>query len=254
MNTVLQVIGISKQFGAVTAASNISLSLGSTEILGIIGANGAGKTTFLNMVTGYLRPDSGIIRYRGSDITSLEPREITNLGIHRSFQIPQIFPTLTVFDNVLISIGIAGGITKNRWVPLRSQTSEAAVVGLLERYRISDYRDRQAGLLPQGVRKLLDICMAMVGSPRILLLDEPTSGVSVEEKMVMMDTILEVIRPREVGILFVEHDMEVVEQYANRVVAFSEGEIIADGLPTEVMSDAEVRAMVVGSDLQSNPR
>ena len=96
--------------------------------------------------------------------------------------------------------------------------------------------------------------MAMVGSPRILLLDEPTSGVSVEEKMVMMDTILEVIRPREVGILFVEHDMEVVEQYANRVVAFSEGEIIADGLPTEVMSDAEVRAMVVGSDLQSNPR
>ena len=254
MNTVLQVIGISKQFGAVTAASNISLSLGSTEILGIIGANGAGKTTFLNMVTGYLRPDSGIIRYRGSDITSLEPREITNLGIHRSFQIPQIFPKLTVFDNVLISIGIAGGITKNRWVPLRSQTSEAAVVGLLERYRISDYRDRQAGLLPQGVRKLLDICMAMVGSPRILLLDEPTSGVSVEEKMVMMDTILEVIRPREVGILFVEHDMEVVEQYANRVVAFSEGEIIADGLPTEVMRDAEVRAMVVGSDLQSNPR
>ena len=156
-----------------------------------------------------------------------------------------------MFDNVLISIGIAGSITKNRWVPLQSETSEAAVVKLLECYRISDYRDRQAGLLPQGVRKLLDICMAMVGSPRILLLDEPTSGVSAEEKMVMMDTILEIIRPHEVGILFVEHDMEVVEQYANRVVAFSEGKIIADGPPTEVMSDAGVREMVVGSGLQS---
>ena len=251
MNRALEVIGINKRFGAVSAASNVNMSLGVDEVLGIIGANGAGKTTFLNMVTGYLRPDSGIIRFRGRNITALEPREITRLGIHRSFQVPQIFPKLSVFDNILIALGIAG-IERNRfWSPLLTRGSIDTAEAILRRYRIIDYRDRDAGLLPQGIRKLLDIAMAMVGSPSILLLDEPTSGVSADEKMLMMDTIIDVLAGGEVGVLFVEHDMEVVAHYSSRVIAFSEGEIVSEGVPTEVLNDPKVRGLVIGKDLKS---
>ena len=248
MNTALEAIGIEKRFGAVLAASNVSLSLATNEVLGIIGANGAGKTTFLNIVTGYIQPDSGVIQYQGSDITALEPRAIARLGIHRSFQIPQIFPQLTVFDNILIALGIADGKGKSIWRPLLTRDSRDATEGILVRYRIEAYRDRYAGFLPQGVRKLLDIAMAMVGSPRVLLLDEPTSGVSSDEKEFMMDTIMDVLRGNEVGVLFVEHDMEVVAHYADRVIAFSDGRIIADGLPAEVLNEEEVRELVIGRE------
>ena len=250
MNTALEAVGINKRFGAVSAASNVSVSLGINEVLGIIGANGAGKTTFLNIVTGYLKPDSGVIRYRGRNITTLEPRKITQLGIHRSFQIPQIFPKLSVFDNILIALGIAGSGRNSGWRPLLTGDSEDAADAILVRYRISDYRDREAGFLPQGIRKLLDIAMAMVGSPNILLLDEPTSGVSADEKMIMMDTIMDVLGGSEVGVLFVEHDMEVVARYANRVLAFSDGKIVADGLPEKILNDPEVRGLVIGNELR----
>ena len=247
MNTALEAVGINKRFGAVSAASNVNVSFGINEVLGIIGANGAGKPTFLNIVTGYLKPDSGVIRYRGRNITTLEPRKITQLGIHRSFQIPQIFPKLSVFDYILI----AGSGRKSGWRPLLTGDSEDAADAILVRYRISDYRDREAGFLPQGIRKLLDIAMAMVGSPNILLLDEPTSGVSADEKMIMMDTIMDVLGGSEVGVLFVEHDMEVVARYANRVVAFSDGKIVADGLPEKILNDPEVRGLVIGNGLRS---
>lgn len=253
MNTILVASDINKRFGAITAASGINISLESNEILGIIGANGAGKTTFLNMVTGYLRPDSGTIKYRETDITSLEPKQITKLGIHRSFQIPQTFPKLSVFDNLLIATGIAGDARQNMWKPLLSRNTTDFVDDLLARYGILDYRNHEAGLLPQGIRKLLDISMAMVGSPKILLLDEPTSGVSIEEKSEMMDTILDVIGSSEVAVLFVEHDMDVIEHYASRVVAFSEGKIIADGVPGDVMNDSMVRGLVIGSGPEKKP-
>ncbi len=248
MSTALEAIGIQKRFGAVLAASNVSLSLGMNEVLGILGANGAGKTTFLNIVTGYIQPDSGVIRYQGSDITALEPRTIARLGIHRSFQIPQIFPQLTVFDNILIALGITEGKGKSIWRPLLTRDSIDTAESILVRYRIEDYRDRHAGFLPQGVCKLLDIAMAMVGSPRVLLLDEPTSGVSSAEKAFMMDTIMDILHENEVGVLFVEHDMEVVAHYADRVIAFSDGRIIADGLPAEVFNDEEVRELVIGRE------
>ena len=251
MNTALEAIGIEKRFGAVLAASNVSLSLGMNEVLGIIGANGAGKTTLLNIVTGYIQPDSGVIQYQGSDITALEPRAIARLGIHRSFQIPQIFPQLTVFDNILIALGITEGKGKSIWRPLLTRDSIDTAESILVRYRIGDYRDRHAGFLPQGVCKLLDIAMAMVGSPSILLLDEPTSGVSADEKMLMMDTIIDVLAGGEVGVLFVEHDMEVVAHYSSRVIAFSEGEIVSEGVPTEVLNDPKVRGLVIGKDLKS---
>jgi branched-chain amino acid transport system ATP-binding protein len=249
VSTVLETRGLNKRFGAVIAAADIAIAIGPQEVVGIIGANGAGKTTFINMVTGYLKPDSGAILYRDREITALGPRAVTRLGIHRSFQIPQIFPELSVFDNLLVALGIAAETGITFWRPLRTPALTERAEEILERYRIDEYRDQAVGVLPQGARKLLDIAMAMVGAPTVLLLDEPTSGISADEKMAMMDTIMAVLAAAEVTVLFVEHDMEVVARYARRVAAFADGAIIADGDPDTVLGDSEVRTTVVGPEL-----
>lgn len=249
MVAVLEARGLNKRFGAVVAAADITIAFKKHEVVGIIGANGAGKTTFINMVTGYLKPDSGVIAYRDRPITGLTSREITRLGIHRSFQVPQIFAELTVFDNVLTALGIAATIRPGFWRPLRTPELTASADAILERYGIAKYHDQTAGALPQGARKLLDIAMAMVGDTSILLLDEPTSGISADEKMNEMDTIMAALKAADVTVLFVEHDMEVVERYAQRVVAFYDGAIIADGAPDAVLNDADVRTHVIGPEL-----
>lgn len=246
---VLEARGLNKSFGAVVAAADINIAFREREVVGIIGANGAGKTTFINMVTGYLKPDAGTILYRDRPITGLTSREITRLGIHRSFQVPQIFAELTVFDNVLAALGIAAAIRPGFWRPLRTPELSARADAILERYHIADYHDQMAGVLPQGVRKLLDIAMAMVGDTSVLLLDEPTSGISADEKMNEMDTVMAALKAADVTVLFVEHDMEVVERYAQRVVAFYDGAIIADGAPDAVLNDADVRTHVIGPEL-----
>ena len=246
---VLEARGLNKSFGAVVAAADINIAFREREVVGIIGANGAGKTTVINMVTGYLKPDTGTILYRDRPITGLTSREITRLGIHRSFQVPQIFAELTVFDNVLAALGIAAAIRPGFWRPLRTPELSARADAILERYHIADYHDQMAGALPQGVRKLLDIAMAMVGDTSVLLLDEPTSGISADEKMNEMDTVMAALKAADVTVLFVEHDMEVVERYAQRVVAFYDGAIIADGAPDAVLNDTDVRTYVIGPEL-----
>ncbi len=249
MAAVLSADGLHKRFGAVVAAEEVTISVTVGERLGVIGANGAGKTTFVNMVTGYLRPDAGVIRYEGRDITALSPRQITRLGIRRSFQAPQIFPELRVFDNMLIALAIADQPSPRLWRPLLAPDIADAVEQALVRFRIAEYRDQVAGKLPQGVRKLLDIAMAMVGDTALLLLDEPTSGISADEKEGVMDTIMAALEESRVTVLFVEHDMEVVERYAARVVAFYDGRVIADGRTEEVLADADVRTHVIGPEL-----
>jgi branched-chain amino acid transport system ATP-binding protein len=249
MTAVLSAEGLDKRFGAVVAAEEVTISVEVGERLGVIGANGAGKTTFVNMVTGYLRPDAGVIRYEGRDITAFSPRRITRLGIRRSFQMPQIFPELSVIDNMLIALAIADQPRPGLWRPLLAPDIAEAVEGALARFRIADYRHQVAGKLPQGVRKLLDIAMAMVGDASLLLLDEPTSGISADEKEGVMDTIMAALEATQVTVLFVEHDMEVVERYAARVVAFYDGRVIADGPTGEVLADADVRTHVIGPEL-----
>ena len=249
MTAVLSAQSLEKRFGAVVAASDVSVTIDSGERVGVIGANGAGKTTFVNMVTGYLKPDSGTIRHNNHDITGLDPRRIMRLGVHRSFQIPQIFPELTVFDNMLVALGIAGQARPSLWRPLLEPDIASAAGQYLTRFGIGDYRDQVAGKLPQGVRKLLDIAMAMVGDTSLLLLDEPTSGISADEKTGVMDTIMAVLEAAGMTVLFVEHDMEVVERYAPRVIAFYDGRVIADGPTGEVLADADVRTHVIGPEL-----
>lgn len=247
MSAVLQAKGLNKNFGAVTAADNINVAIERDTVVGLIGSNGAGKTTFLNMVTGYLNPTSGSIHFEDRDITALSPRQITRLGICRSFQIPQLFNTLTVFENLQIGVGIVASAGKS-WAGAAAHTGSAAqaVENMLERFGLGEYRNREAGLLPEGVRKLLDIALAMVVRPKILLLDEPTSGVSAEEKFKIMDMVMEAVRADKVTVLFVEHDMDIVTRYTQRILAFYEGRIIADGDPADVLNEAEVRKYVIG--------
>lgn len=248
MSTILSAKGLNKSFGAVTAAADINVDVLQHSIVGLIGGNGAGKTTFINMVTGYLKPDSGTIHYVGRDITQLVPRRITQLGICRSFQIPQLFGTLTVRENLLVALGIVVIEAKKfaSAATLRTEQVEAVADETLARFRLAEYRDNVAAFLPEGVRKLLDIAMAMVVKPQVLLLDEPTSGVSADEKFVLMDMVMEALSAERVTILFVEHDMEIVSRYTQRVLAFYEGRIIADGNSNHVLRDDEVIKYVIG--------
>lgn len=249
MAAILEAQGLHKSFGAITAAANINVSVEPDTVVGLIGGNGAGKTTFINMVTGYLKPDAGSIRYAGRDITRLVPRHITQLGICRSFQIPQVFDSLTVRENLLVALGVVvmGG---KRWASgatLASDRVDQAADEALTSFGLTDYRDTRCGVVPEGVRKLLDIAMAMVVKPNILLLDEPTSGISAEEKFGIMDRVMAVVRAERVTILFVEHDMDIVRRYTQRILAFYEGRIIADDTPDTVLNDEEVRRYVIGT-------
>ena len=246
MTALLEVRNLNKSFGSVVAANDITVSVADGEVVGIIGSNGAGKTTFVNMVTGYMKPTSGTIEFQGRDITMLPTRRVIAAGISRSFQVPQVFSTATVADNLLIAYGIAQGTRYPLWRPLHHGARVDAVDAALERFGILNYRNLEAGLLPQGVRKLLDIAMATVRGPRLLLLDEPTSGISVEEKFGIMDVIMAALRAERCAVLFVEHDMEIVGRYAERVIAFAEGTIIAEGAPAAVTADPQVRRYVTG--------
>jgi branched-chain amino acid transport system ATP-binding protein len=254
MAAILHAQGINKRFGAVTAASNVNALIEKDSVVGLIGTNGAGKTTFINMITGYLKPDSGTILFEGRDITRLEPREITRLGICRSFQIPQLYRSLTVYENMMIGLGVVlrnagrGGYFSRGRPPVPGFDAPAEEVAdlILERFNLTRYRDHNAQVLPGGVRKLLDIALTMVARPRILLLDEPTSGVSAEEKFGIMEMVLKVVLAEGATVLFVEHDMEVVSRFAQRVLAFYDGRIIADAAPQIALADAEVKRHVVG--------
>jgi branched-chain amino acid transport system ATP-binding protein len=255
MALILDARGLCKNFGAVTAAKEVSAAIEKDSVVGLIGTNGAGKTTFINMITGYIKPDRGSIEYEGRDITSLPPRAITRLGICRSFQIPQLYPSLSVFDNMMVGLGIvlrnaghAGYFARARaLVPGYERPAEEVAEQLLARFNLADDRDRLAQVLPGGARKLLDIALTMVARPRILLLDEPTSGVSAQEKFGIMQMVLEAVRAEGATVLFVEHDMEVVSRFAQRVLAFYDGRIIADAPPQAALGDPEVKRYVVGN-------
>jgi branched-chain amino acid transport system ATP-binding protein len=247
---ILSVRDLGKSFGSMVAARDITVSLPPQQTVGVIGSNGAGKTTFINMVTGHLRPTHGEIQFEERDITGLPSRTIKAMGISRSFQVAQIFPSLTAFDNICVAAAIGHApkhFMGHVWMPLRSPQAVAEAETLLDLFAIGRYRGTLAATLPQGVRKLLDIAMAVAGSPRLLLLDEPTSGISIEEKFDLMQVIMSALRNRKITVLFVEHDMEIVERFAERVLAFYDGTVIADGTPAVTLADARVQSLISGS-------
>jgi branched-chain amino acid transport system ATP-binding protein len=246
MTALIEAKGLHKSFGAVTAARDVSLAARRGERVGLIGNNGAGKTTFVNMVTGYIKPDRGEIRLDGVDITGLAPRLVSRHGVSRSFQMPQLFPSMTPEENLLMALGLARRQRIPAWRPARTPELMAELEALLARFRLEEYRDRSIAALPGGVRKLVDIAMAVTRRPKLLLLDEPTSGVAAEEKFPLMNVIMSALAGAEVTVLFVEHDMEIVQRYAERVLAFHDGRVIADDAPAAVLGNGEVQRYVTG--------
>jgi branched-chain amino acid transport system ATP-binding protein len=250
MTPVLSTRQLERSFGAVLAASDVNIDVAAGERLCLIGSNGAGKTTFVNMVTGYLKPTSGTILLAGEDITARSPREITRRGVARSFQVPQLCLHLTVLENMLVALH-CGQANSGFLRPARDAGSLDRCRALLANFGLEQHAARPVRELPGGVRKLLDIAMALTGHPRLLLLDEPTSGVSADEKFATMDTVVRAIENHsdrsKVTVVFVEHDMDIVQRYATRVAAFYSGRVIADGPAHEVLDDADVRRYVTGS-------
>jgi branched-chain amino acid transport system ATP-binding protein len=232
-------------FGGVIAADGIYLDVYEGERLAIIGPNGAGKTTFLNISTGYLRPQKGVVVFDGVEITKRPPRAITRLGVARSFQIPQLFSESTALENMLLA---AAARTRN-WHPLRALSDlpqRDEMLHLLDLLGVGDVADRTIRALPEGTRKLIDIAVALALKPRMLLMDEPTSGVSTKEKYGIMETLVNALSEQQVTAVFVEHDMEVVARYSDRVAVWNAGQIAKVGPPDEVMNDESVLRDVIG--------
>jgi branched-chain amino acid transport system ATP-binding protein len=232
-------------FGGVRAVDDVSLSVSTGEMLAIIGQNGAGKSTFLNICTGHLRPERGEVRFAGRNIIGYKPRAVARMGIARSFQHPQIFFRQSVSDN--LRFALAAGHSAF-WHPLRALACarpQADVAALLELCDLGAVASLPARAVPEGARKLLDVAMALALSPRLLLLDEPTSGVGSSEKLSLMTRLVAALTARSVTAVFVEHDMEVVARFAKRVAVWAEGRLFRVGPPEEILADPEVRARVL---------
>jgi branched-chain amino acid transport system ATP-binding protein len=243
---LLSARGVTKRFGAVVAAESIDLDVPAGQRLSVIGSNGAGKTTFVNMVTGYLKPDAGEIRLEGRDITRLSHRAIATLGICRSFQIPQLCLDMTLRENLLVAVAAAES-RPSLWAAAAAHGREERAASLLQRFGLDADADRPVQELAGGVRKLVDIAMALARKPRLLLLDEPTSGVSAAEKFDAMHRVMEALQGETAAVVFIEHDMDIVARFSERVLAFYSGRVIADGSPDTVLADADVQRHVTGS-------
>ena len=245
---LLEVKNLNKKFGSVAAANNINFKMNENEIIGVIGANGAGKTTFCNIITGYLKADSGEILYQGENITKLNVQEIKNIGIHRSFQIPQVFENLGVLENIIITELVSKNKQNSLFEDAYTKQNYENAIKLLEKFSldVDTFKDKVVKELPQGARKVLDILIAIIGKPKVILLDEPTSGISTDEKNSIMNNILRAIKELNISVLFIEHDMEIVEKFSERVVAFYNGEIIADDKPSKVFNQSNVKKFIIG--------
>jgi len=239
--------GINKRFGGVVAAADVNVRIADGEIVSLLGTNGAGKTTFVNMVTGYIKPDSGDIRFNDHSIVGLPPQSIARRGISRSFQIPQIFPDLTALENVIIALDIYRESGFSMLRNAKTWQKRGEVRQLLTDYQLEQFIDRPSSEMPSGARKLLDVALAVASKPAVLLLDEPTSGVSASEKFEIMDLVMAALARTKVTIMFIEHDMDIVRRYARRAIVFHEGQVLADGPVSEVLEDRAVQTHVIGN-------
>jgi branched-chain amino acid transport system ATP-binding protein len=234
------------QFGGVVAADGIDFSLNEGERLAVIGANGAGKTTFINICTGFIRPTSGKVFFDGHDITGQLPRRIVRLGMGRSFQLPQLFLEHTVRQCLeLAAVGRGGKLSFLS--PLAASVDRREIDHTLDLVGLRERANDMASALPEGHRKLLDVAMALMLHPKLMIMDEPTSGVASEEKHALMATVMRALQERKVTSWFVEHDVDIVTQYATRVAAWIAGKIAADGSPEQVLQDPEVKRQVLGT-------
>jgi branched-chain amino acid transport system ATP-binding protein len=245
--TILKVVKLNKSFGGLKATNNVDYEMTTGELSAIIGPNGAGKSTFFNLLTGYHKVDSGGVYYKGRDITNWPPHKVARLGITRAFQVSNIYPALTTYENIRQAILTEQNRTLNFFTPAerlaRKETFE-----LIEITGLSQNTDMIAGNLSQGDKKRLELAIALGSKPKLVFLDEPTAGMSGEETQETMELVSRLNKEMGLTILFTEHDMSVVFGYARRLTVLHLGTIIAEGTPEEVRANERAQKIYLGEE------
>lgn len=244
---LLQTEKLTKYFGETHAVDKVDFTIGEGEVLALIGANGAGKTSLVNLISGLIQPDSGQIFFRGADVTNQSVHGRIKAGIARSFQIVNLFDELTVLDNVALSIFSREGLTRFFWslADLHHPIWQEAL-DILRQFGLEGKSSAPAGGISQGERKLLDVAVAYALKPRLLFLDEPTSGVSTREKAPIMDVISSIVRSHKITAVVIEHDMDIIFKYSDRIVVMNQGVILASGSPEDIRRNETVKDAVFG--------
>lgn len=246
---MLEAKGLRKSFGKVLATDDVTVEFGreAGEMVFIVGPNGAGKTTLVNLLTGRLDPDEGRVLLDGDDVTGMASQRRVHEGLVRSFQVVKLFEEMTVRENLRTAVLSERGLTSSMF-SLRDEHPEVEqkVDDLLARFGLSEEADAIAEELPHGTRKLLDVAMSFGLDPGYLLLDEPTAGVSTSEKEYVIDTIADVSKERGVTTVTIEHDMDIVTEYADRVIALHQGAVHGEGPPSMIETDDELRRLLLG--------
>lgn len=243
MAVVLRTEGLVKSFGGLLATNHLDFQLNEGEIKGLIGPNGAGKTTFYNLITGVYKPDEGKVWFLGEDITGLPPNEICKKGLARTYQVTSVFPKLTVHENVRLSaqVGYGGGVSAFRDAS-RFKEVDRQVQSILEILGLLELRDEPAGELSQGDQRLLEVAITLGSNPKVLLLDEPTAGLSAKETVYLADKVRDLFKEGMIkSVVLVEHDIEVVTGLAHTICVLNYGEVIKDGPTEEVCMDPKVQ-------------
>jgi branched-chain amino acid transport system ATP-binding protein len=245
---ILQVEGLSKSYGGVHAVRGVSFHVAPGEIVALIGPNGAGKTTCFNMLNGQIPPDAGRITLLGQDTTGRKPRAVWRLGVGRTFQITATFPTMTVRENVQVALAShASKLFNMRLSTPRFARNEAEA--LLDLVGMGAFGERPCGELAYGDLKRLELAIALANAPQLLLMDEPTAGMAPKERISLMRLTAHIAHEKNIGVLFTEHDMDVVFEHAERVLVLNRGTLIAEGAPDVVRRDPQVRAIYLGEGL-----
>ncbi|MBN2692400.1 MAG: ABC transporter ATP-binding protein [Burkholderiaceae bacterium] len=245
--SLLQLQNVSRRFGALKALTDISLDVQPGELRAVIGPNGAGKTTLFNLISGFFPPSDGNITFDGKPIQTVNPGELVKRGIIRTFQITEIFRSLTVYENLRIAVEIAQGVNLRPWMtrPLRKRIDDQ-VEELMHLVKISGKADRVTGELSHGDQRVVEVGIALSRSPKLLLLDEPTAGMGDEETHHMTALIRDLNKNRGITTLFVEHDMEIVFGIADRITVLDNGSLLAEGTADEISSNPKVQAAYLG--------
>jgi branched-chain amino acid transport system ATP-binding protein len=248
MSALLEVRDLAKAYGGVHAVRGVSLDVSPGEIVALIGPNGAGKSTCFNALNGQIRPEAGTIRLNGRDIAGSPPRDVWRLGVGRTFQITATFASMSVIENVqMVLLSHAGRVARLWGLATRAEHEHAeallALVGMLSQ------AGRPSAELAYGDLKRLELAMALANEPRLLLMDEPTAGMSPRDRVELMALTAEIAREKNLGVLFTEHDMDVVFRHADRILVLSRGQLIAEGRPDEVRRNPEVQAVYLGEGL-----
>jgi branched-chain amino acid transport system ATP-binding protein len=253
---LLEAKRVSKLFGEFCALRDVSVAVQANEFVSVVGPNGAGKTTLVNLLTGLLVPSSGQVFFKGHSISGVGPIALAKRGMARTFQLVQIFPQLTVAESIAAAVVSQQG---KQWRLFTALSGEAAVRQRVEEiagiFGLSERLEHAARMLSQGEKKLLDVASAFALQPEVILLDEPTSGVSTSEKHALMQTLVGAAKAAGVkSVILVEHDMDLVAAYSERIVALAQGQVIADLPPGPFFADPHIVATVVGKRLGTNAR